>query len=57
MILLFCLLLLGVGVVSLFFGRGIEETIQITTILGGYFVFVIIFMIVKFTGGVNKWTQ
>ena len=57
MILLFSFLLLGVGVVSLFSGQSMEETFTIILILGGYFAFVTIFMVVKFSGGVNKWKQ
>ena len=57
MILLFCFLLFGVGVVSLFSGQSMEETATIILILGGYFAFVTIFMVVKFSGGVRKWIQ
>ena len=57
MFLLFCFLLLWVGVVSLFCGQSLEETLTIILILGGYFAFVTIFMAVKFSVGVNKWIQ
>ena len=57
MFLFFCLLLLGIGIASFFLGRGIDETIQTVAILGVYLAIIILFITVKFTGGVIKWIQ